>query len=76
MSHSVETNKEDSLESFGLKRCSHCDTLLDIEEFSINGTRKDGHNGWCKSCAKEASRKWRNANLERNKALREQEKDE
>jgi hypothetical protein len=33
-----------------LKRCSNCNQLKPLTDFSKNKNRKDGHNGECKDC--------------------------
>ncbi len=44
------------------KVCSGCGDPKELDEFHKNRSKKDGHQGECKECARESVRKWNEAN--------------
>jgi hypothetical protein len=50
-----------------LKTCTKCKRNKPLDEFAKSKRFKDGHSHWCKECAKESARKWREANPDRVK---------
>jgi len=37
------------------KKCKKCSEIKDVNEFSMDGTRKDGRDPYCKKCKKESN---------------------
>ena len=35
------------------KKCCHCKETKEMDEFSVNNSRKDGHSSTCKECHRE-----------------------
>ena len=54
-------------ENIKYKFCSRCKETKPTNEFHKDKSRKDGLFSYCKSCAKENSRKWKEANKEKEK---------
>jgi len=46
------------------KRCPRCERCLPLEAFSRNHRYKSGRSSWCRECAVEATRQWRERNQE------------
>jgi len=47
------------------KICSKCKDEKEIDEFSKNKSRKDGHNNYCKECMRSHSKKYYSENNEK-----------
>jgi hypothetical protein len=47
------------------KRCAKCSTVKALEDFHKSSRSPDGHQSWCKSCAKEASENRRQSKPQR-----------
>ena len=62
-----------------MKTCTRCNEAKERTEFYKDRTKKDGLTSSCKQCARERSRKWREANPEKvvqcNKEWRENNPD-
>lgn len=50
------------------KQCRRCQHTKPLSEFSLDKGKADGHNSYCKECAKAVSKQWREANRERHRA--------
>lgn len=55
----------ESAQNVGEKRCTRCDEVKSRDDFSRDHAAKDGRRAWCKACAAESSREWRENNRER-----------
>ena len=55
----------------GQKRCSKCDTIKDVADFSKNRLKKDGLGSECKVCSSARVKKWATDNPDRVAAYRE-----
>lgn len=47
-----------------MKVCSACNTPKELSEFSLQTASKDGHGHYCKPCARDKQKAWREANRE------------
>lgn len=45
-----------------MKQCRDCGVKQGLEKFHINRSKKDGRQGWCKSCHNKRARLWRRNN--------------
>jgi len=52
-----------SMPPYVLKICNTCDVEKHLEQFYKNRTYRDGHNGRCKDCEKEAKKDYRVRNI-------------
>lgn len=59
-------NSLDDERTFG-KECRHCGEYKQYEHFHSNKEMRDGKSSYCKPCASERSRLWKEANRERAK---------
>lgn len=51
-----------------MKTCTKCGRTLALGEFGIDRRRRDGLNGWCRACIRDASRRQREAHPEAARA--------
>ncbi len=58
------------LRKYGLKCCSKCGLVLEIEDFSKNAAKSDGYNTFCKSCYTESTREYQREYQRTRKALK------
>jgi len=58
----------DDLFADGKKRCERCKEVTDVSMFGKNKKRRDGLNGYCKSCVSQLNSKFRAENLDALKA--------
>ena len=57
------------------KRCGTCKITKSLDCFGNNKRKKDGLQGYCRSCASEAKRKWKERNPEKYRASYGSEQD-
>ena len=55
------------VQSTASKLCSKCKSLLPVEEFAPHRRSADGHQPWCRNCAKQHSKMWRQKQKAANK---------
>lgn len=48
------------------KYCPECDTGKPLSEFANNAARGDGKAGWCKSCSRAYTARWKKQNPDIN----------
>lgn len=51
-----------------MKVCGKCCHEKPFQDFPKNRSKKDGFNGWCKSCSSEYHKEWRASNLEKTQS--------
>ena len=75
----LEKTERELLAASGKKRCPACDRILDYGCFNKDTRRSDGVRSWCRECAAEHDRKYRQKNreeiAERQREYNEKNKD-